>query len=375
MKQTKSIGIQLVFFALLTGAAGALWFGQDYVSEVLAAISGREDVAPEHRSSTSTGVPVVVARAGSRANDLTIESIATARARRFVSLYPEAAGEIVEFGVGAGDRVEEDEVILRLDSRDAELAVDLAEVQVDEAELQLARAQQLHDRNVNSGAQVQDARTVLKRAEIELEQAREALSDRTMRAPFDGVLGIPKVEVGDRVSSTSEIITVDDRSELIVEIEVPEAHLSHIEPGQPVAARTPGFPERSFDGVVEKIDSRVDPTSRMVMVRAVIPNPDDLLRPGMSFAVEVLVPGEEYATVPELALQWEKGESYVWRVRDGAAEKLTVRSVKRLNQVVLVDGDLRESDLVVVEGVQRLRPGREVSYSAPDSVAASAPGA
>jgi multidrug efflux pump subunit AcrA (membrane-fusion protein) len=113
----------------------------------------------------------------------------------------------------------------------------------------------------------------------------------------------------------------------------------------------------------------------MVMVRAVIPNPDDLLRPGMSFAVKVLIPGEDYATVPELALQWEKGESFVWRVRDGAAEKLTVRSVKRLNQIVLVDGDIRQGDLVVVEGVQRLRPGREVSYSAPDSPAASAPGA
>lgn len=369
------MAIQLVVLALFTGAAGALWFGQDYVTEVLAAISGKQETRPESRAGANAGVPVVVARAGSKTNNLTIEAIASARAKRFVSLYPEVAGEVVEFDLNAGESVEQGEVILRLDSRDAELAVDLAEVQVDEAELQLARAQQLHERNVNSQAPVQDARTAVKRAEIELEQAKEALAKRTMRAPFDGVLGIPKVEVGDRVSSTTEIITLDDRSELIAEIEVPEAFLSHLEPGQPVAARTPSFPERSFEGVVDKIDSRVDPTSRMVMVRAVIPNPDDLLRPGMSFAVKVLIPGEDYATVPELALQWEKGESFVWRVRDGAAEKLTVRSVKRLNQIVLVDGDIREGDLVVVEGVQRLRPGREVSYSAPDSPAASAPGA
>lgn len=363
--------VQLAVFALLLGAAGALWIGRDHVGTVFAAITGTEQGGNGGGAGKSRGVPVVVARTGAGANDIFIDSIATARAKRFVTLYPEVPGEVVSFERQAGERVNAGDVILKLDSRDTELAVELAKVRVEEAELALQRSRQLLERNVNSAAKVQDARTILERTRIERRQAEEALAKRTMRAPFDGVLGIPKVETGDRVSPATAIITVDDRRELLVEIEVPEEYLAHVAPGQTIAARTPSFPGRPFQGTVEKIDSRVMPASRTVMVRAALPNPRDLLRPGMSFAVELTIPGNSYATVPELALQWSKGESYVWRVDGDTAEKVIVRSVKRLNRVILVDGDIKQGDIVVVEGVQRLRPGRKVSFSLPDP----APGA
>ena len=364
--------LQLATFAMMLAAAAALWVGRDHVGTVFAAITGAEQTAGPGGRDARPGVPVVVAKAGSQSNDVYVDAIATARAKRFVTLFPEVSGEVMKLDKHAGDTVQAGEAILELDSRDAELAVELAKVRVQEAELALDRSRQLMERNVNSAAKVPDARTVLERTKIELRQAEEALAKRTLRAPFDGVLGIPKVEKGDRVTPTTSIITVDDRSELVVEIEVPEEFLSHIEPGQSVKAETPSFPSRPFSGTVERIDSRVMPTSRTVMVRAALPNPRDLLRPGMSFAVELTVPGEDYATVPELALQWGKGESFVWCVdADNKAKRVVVRSVKRLNRVILVDGDLVEGDLVVVEGVQRLRPGRKVSYSLPDP----APGA
>jgi RND family efflux transporter MFP subunit len=133
-----------------------------------------------------------------------------------------------------------------------------------------------------------------------------------------------------------------------------------------VIARAPTFPNRSFNGVVDRIDSRIDPTSRAVKVRAKLPNEEDLLRPGMSFAVELSIKGEPYPTVPELALQWAKGESYVWTVKEGLAKRVTVRTVRRLNSTILVDGDLHEGDSVVIEGVQRLRPGRAVRFATPE---------
>ena len=135
--------------------------------------------------------------------------------------------------------------------------------------------------------------------------------------------------------------------------------------GDRVAVRTPSYETRSFDGRVEYIDSRIDPTSRTVKVRAVIPNKEDVLRPGMSFVVEAKLPGTQHAVVPELSLQWRKGESYVWTVEDGKAVKVLVTVVSRLNSAILVDGSLKPGDLVVVEGVQRLRPGRPVDFSAP----------
>lgn len=364
--------LQLTVFAILLVGAGALWVGRDHVGTVFAAITGTGQTGAATGRDARPGVPVVVAKAGSRSNDVYVDAIATARAKRFVTLFPEVSGEVMQLDKHAGDTVQQGEIILKLDSKDTELAVELARVRVQEAELALDRAQQLMERNVNSAAKVQDAKTVLERTRIELRQAEEALAKRTLRAPFDGVLGIPKVEKGDRVSSTTSIITVDDRSELVVEIEVPEEYITYIETGQSVKAETPSFPGRPFFGKVERIDSRVMPASRTVMVRAALPNPRDLLRPGMSFAVELTIPGEKFATVPELALQWGKGKSFVWCVdKDSKAKKVVVRSVKRLNRVILVDGDIKEGDLVVVEGVQRLRPGRKVSYSLPDP----APGA
>lgn len=364
MKRSLSIWLQLVVFALFSAGSVALWYNQDYVTEVLAAFS-QEEAGP--RRERNPGVPVVVAKAGERANDITIAAIATARAERFVTLFPEVGGEILHFHVQAGNRVISGEKIMSLDTRDAELAVKLAEVKVDEAELALTRSRQLLERNVNSEAKVQDMRTMLERARLELEQAKEDLAKRTLRAPFPGVVGIPKVEVGDRVSPTTEVITVDDRSSLLVEIRVPEQYLSALDRGQTVTATTPSFPQRVFEGTVDRIDSRVDPVSRTVMVRASLPNANDLLRPGMSFAVKLTISGETFATVPELALQWGSGgKSYVWKVVDKKSERVEVRSVKRMNRIILVDGDVKPGELVVVEGVQRLRPGRQVSFVLPD---------
>ena len=136
----------------------------------------------------------------------------------------------------------------------------------------------------------------------------------------------------------------------------------------PVTAVTPAFPDREIAGTIRRIDSRVDPTSRTVRVRAAFDNADDTLRPGMSFFITVRLPGPMVPVVPELALQWRAGESYVWRIKDGAAEKVEVRSLRRRDQSILVDGDLSPGDLVVVEGVQRLRPGRAVDMTAADAV-------
>ncbi len=362
MKRRKSVAIQLAILLGLSGVAATLWVEQDSVAEVFAAISGGDKDTAERRSNRKSGVPVVVARVGQRANDVTIEAIATARARRFVTLFPEVPGQVVSFDVQAGDPVKAGEKILSLDSRDAELAVNVTHVRLKEAKLHLERSRQLRNRRVNSRANVEDMEAMVQRTALELDQALEALSKRTIRAPFAGIVGIPKVEVGDRVATTTPLITIDDRRVLLVEIEVPEQFFAAVAKGQKVTALTPSFPGRSFQGTIDRIDSRIEPTSRTVMVRASLPNQHDALRPGMSFAVELTISGETYPTIPELALQWKNGKSYVWRVQDGRTARVNVRSIKRFSQDILVSGDIKKGDLVVVEGVQRLRPGRKVNY-------------
>ncbi|MEZ5702235.1 MAG: efflux RND transporter periplasmic adaptor subunit [Burkholderiaceae bacterium] len=141
---------------------------------------------------------------------------------------------------------------------------------------------------------------------------------------------------------------------------IPETYLARVGVGQAVQASNPAHPGRRFEGTVAQIDNRVDPVTRQIKVRAVLPNADDVLRSGMSFQVAMALSGAARLSVPELALQWGREGSFVWVVRDGKALQVAARAVQRQDGRVLVDGGLTLKDQVVVEGVQRLRQGRPV---------------
>ena len=166
--------------------------------------------------------------------------------------------------------------------------------------------------------------------------------------------------MGDRISLTDAVASFDDRSRLLVEFQLPEALLFRVAPGLLVVASTPAVPNRSFDGQVAEVDSRLDEGSRSAQVRALVDNGEDLLRPGASFSIRLDLPGSAYPSVPELALQFADGSLHVWRIRDEKAEKVEVRMVRRRAGRVILEGPLEAGDAVVVEGTQRLRPGMAV---------------
>jgi len=192
---------------------------------------------------------------------------------------------------------------------------------------------------------------------LELAQARQRLTTRSIRAPFDGVAGLTEVEVGAWVDTGIAIARYDDRSAIVVEFDLPEALLERVSLGMPLAVTTPSAARQSFTGMVAAVDNRVDAVSRSIRVRAEVPNPDDQLRPGASYIVRLNFPGKTYARTPELAVQYSRSSLHVWRVADDKVERVPVRLVRRLDGAVLVDGDLAAGDLVVIEGTQRLRPG------------------
>src|SRR5690606_29696307 len=205
-----------------------------------------------------------------------------------------------------------------------------------------------------------DARTRLRAAEIALAQAREDLADRQLRAPFNGVVGITRVHKGDRATTDTLVTTIDDRRVIRVSFEVPEAWLGRLGIGQQVSAETAAFPGREFTGRLAQIDSRVDPITRNVRLLADFHNNEDLLRPGMSFEVRLTLPGQRRLAIPQLAQQWDRGGSFVWVVRAGRAVHLPVRSLRRIGELVLVEGELEAGEAVVVEGTHRLHDGSEV---------------
>lgn len=365
-KPTSVKKVRLAAIVVLLGIIG--WGTQDQWSPLFANatvdIATSDKKAAPKPKSPGKSVPVIVEAVGETRDTVLIEAIGTGRARQSVMMFPAAAGEIIEVPIETGEMVKKNQIVMRLDSRDARLIVKVAQTRVKEAESALTRASRLRDNNVRSKANVEDAEIILERAKLELNQAQEALNDRTMRAPFDGVVGMPNVEAGDRITMQSDVMTIDDRSTIWVEFDVAERNLARLKVKMPITARTPTFPDRDIEGYINKIDSRIDPVSRTVRVRAAFPNTGDELRPGMSFFVAVNLMGPMLPSVPELALQWQNGESFVWRVSEGKANKVNVVSKRRLNNKVLIEGDIMPGDIVVVEGVQRLRDGRLVEISA-----------
>ncbi|RIA55736.1 efflux RND transporter periplasmic adaptor subunit [Dichotomicrobium thermohalophilum] len=360
---------QILVIAVVAGIGYAAWDQRARLSE-LTGISLSKEAPEQHRGGrTNDGVPVIVEPVSLIQSVDRVQAIGDGRANRSITVYPEVSGIVSEIDFDAGDRLKEGDVIVRLNDREARIAVGIAEAKLAEAQRTVERYEALLKRNAIAMAQVDTARTTRRTAELELEQAREALADRTIRAPFDGVVGIPQVEVGDRVTDSTAITSFDDRSLILVEFEVPEIYLKRIKVGHPITATTPGFRGRTFDGRITEINSRVDPQSRSVRLRAALENPDDVLRGGMSFRVTLVLDGGEYPSVPELSLLWERDGSYVWAVEDGKAKKVAVTVVKRAEGRVLVAGNLAPGQLVVVEGTQRLRPGRELSFERPDATA------
>ncbi|MEM7498314.1 MAG: efflux RND transporter periplasmic adaptor subunit [Pseudomonadota bacterium] len=350
---------QLILAAVLVGLG---WLGWQERTTLMTAvgIAPAEDAAATPRR-LADGVPVIVAPVEEAADNLVLEIVGSGRAQRTVVLRSRGAGEIVEMALAANRAFAAGDVLMQLEERDERLAVSLAETRLADAERTRTRITQLSQSGTAATSRLDEVVLAAEIAELELARAREALQDRTLRAPFAGVSGLPAVERGAYVAESDEIARYDDRSVILVEVDIPEIALPRIRPGLAVTATTPSVPGQRFEGTVEAIDSRVDASNRTARLRVAIPNPDDTLRPGASFAVRLALPGETYPTVPELAVQFSRGTVHVWRVSEGAAEQVEVEMVARRDGRVLVSGPLAPGQRVIVEGTQRLRPGRAVS--------------
>ncbi len=290
-----------------------------------------------------------------------VEAVGTSRALQSVTLYPPSSGEIVAINFKPGQHVDEGDVLVELDQRKEKLAVQLAEHRLSESERLFERYRKSAETGATLPTTLDTARTELEAARIELGQAKIALEDRNIIAPFGGHVGITDFDPGDRVQTSAAITTLDNRDSVLVTFELPELLIDYVGNGQEVDIKTWDLNATPFKGQIVEIDSRIDPELRTFVTRVRVPNDDDRLRPGMSFRVSMDIVGEPYPIMPEIAVQWGAGGAFVWKIVDGKAERVRVSVVQRKQGRVMVDGPLFENDVIIVEGVQRLRPGLPVS--------------
>lgn len=308
-------------------------------------------------------VSVVTASVGTAFLNDRISAIGDGRAVRSVAVRSDADGVIEELRFSSGARVNQGDVILRIEDEAERIALERARLVLTSTQDELERFTRLQAAGTVSGVQFRAAELALKTDELAVREAEFQLDRRIVRAPISGWIGLLDVEEGSRLSSQADIAVIGDRSQILVEFRVPERFVGRITTGTEIEA-TPLFdPTLTLTGVVSAIDNQVDRTSRSLRVEGLVDNKDDLLRAGMAFSIAMSFAGDSYPAIDPLALQWSSEGSFVWAVRDGKAARIPVAIKQRNSGSVLVDTELEPGELVVTEGVQNLRPGSAVKSS------------
>jgi membrane fusion protein (multidrug efflux system) len=319
--------------------------------------------APEKQaaSSGSAAVSVVTAVVTRKPLGTEIEAVGTARANESVDVTSKASNIVTAIRFEEGDLIKRGNVLVELDSAEARAALAEAEAALAESESQFRRSRDLFAQQALSQSQLDQIEGTQKANRARVNAAKARLEDTIIRAGFDGRTGFRRVSVGGLINPGTVITTLDDASTIKLDFTVPETFFYVLKRDLPIEATSVGIPGRTFVGKVTNIDSRIDPVTRSVTVRAVIPNADGALRPGMFMTVELRGEVAPALLVPEAAIIPEQGRTFVFAVEDGKAVRREVRIGRRRPGEVEITQGLEENQRVVVEGTQNVRDGQALS--------------
>jgi membrane fusion protein (multidrug efflux system) len=308
-----------------------------------------------------------------------IEAIGTLSANESVTVTAKTQGIIRSLNFDDGQTVRKGEEIAAIDAGEQDAALNVEMANLDQQRKDLARVEGLaQSRNV-SQARVDEQVAALRKAEANVAAARVRSGDRRITAPFSGIVGTRRISVGALVSPGTAIAVLDDISVVKLDFAVPETFLAALKPGLDVEATSVAYPGETFKGKIVAVDSRIDPATRSVNIRAILPNDEIRLRPGMLMVVDLIKNVRDALLVPEAAVMPENEVQYVYIISNVAgAEAIATRTVVKLGvrqvgMVELLEG-VKEGDVVITEGGQDLRSGAKVRVvNAADKMTAPAP--
>lgn len=302
-----------------------------------------------------------------------LEALGTAQANESIAITAKVSDVVTRLAFDSGERVRAGQLLVDMNSSAQRADVAAAAATLRDAEQQLRRGSELARQQLIAQGQLDTLRANRDAAAAALASRRAAVADRTLIAPFAGVLGLRRVSVGALVAPGAIITTLDDDSRIKLDFTVPESALSSLARGQEIGARSDAWPGVAFEGAVADIDSRVDPDTRAVTVRALLPNPDGRLRAGMLLRVAVRLPQRQALVLPEIAVQQEGSQASVFRVGAGDTVALVpVTLGSRDAGKVEVASGLKAGDRIVVEGIVKLHDGSSIVEAKPGAAATPA---
>jgi membrane fusion protein (multidrug efflux system) len=349
--------LRLAVMLLLVGllAAGLIWFQQFKAGMIKQIVAGIKSQVP------------VVATAKASMQDWQPRQTATgsARASNGSDLAAEIGGVVDRIDFESGQDVAAGTELLRLRANDddAKLAqlqasAELAGVTLKRDQLQLA-AHGVAQATVDSDA----ANLKVARAQVVAQQA--IMAEKVVRAPFAGRLGVRQVDLGQYIAAGTAIVTLQQLDPLFVDFYLPQQALGQIAAGQKVGVSADAYPGQTFLGQVSSLNSKVDASSRMLQVRASIPNPDGKLLPGMYLSVSVdSGSARSLVTIPAAAVAYNPYGSLVYVLRDEKGQQVVKQQfvttgASRGDQVSILKG-IDANDVVVTAGQLKLHNGSAV---------------
>ena len=293
-----------------------------------------------------------------------IDAVGTALANEQVTLSAPVTERITRLNFDDGAYVQRGQTIAVLAAGQENAQLSEAQARAREAQQQLARVARLKDRGFATKSSLDTQVATAAQARAQAAEARASIGDRIITAPFSGWVSLRNISTGAVVTAGSEIVTISDVSSIKLDFPVPETMLSAVREGQPIEAKAAAYPDRPFRGTISTINPVIDPNTRAVTVRAVLSNPDRLLKPGMLLTVAIETAPRTSLSVPELAVVGEGDARFVYIVGpDGSAKRQNVRTgLRSAGRIEIVEG-LRPGQAVITEGVVKVSQGMKVQVA------------
>jgi len=303
----------------------------------------------------------------------TLNVIGTAEAVQGVTVSADLPGTVERINFDSGKWVQQGDVLVELDTRQERAQLANAEAQRDLARITYGRTQELLKEGVLSRVEYDRATADQRQTEARVNEIRATIQRKTIRAPFSGVLGIRKVNLGQYLSAGDAVVTLQSLNPIYVNFGVPQQSAGAIRPGRSLRVTTDEFHGEDFAGFVTALDSVIDQATRNIQVQATLANPHGKLRPGMFVQVAVsLGESRPLITLPASAINYAPyGDSVfvVGEVKDaqghsyrGVHQQFVKLQGTRGDQVGVISG-VNPGDEVVTSGVFKLRNGAPVQVN------------
>ncbi|MEM7709459.1 MAG: efflux RND transporter periplasmic adaptor subunit [Pseudomonadota bacterium] len=309
--------VPLIAAGLILAVAGLVWvvFPSAYTNLAAWLSGGGED--------DGGGPPVVTVtytEVGAEDWESRLESVGTVSARQGIDVTSEVAGKVATIWFEPGQRVRRGDRLLDLESTRETAALAAAQARLEEARRDERRDSELLERTVISEELAEDSTFTVARIQAEVNEAQAVVGLKSVRAPFDGTLGIRQVDLGQFVEAGDRIVSLQRLSEVFVEFNVPEEQIGKVAVGQTLSATFAAYPSRTFEGMITTLDPAVSTTSRSLAVQAEIDNFDRALLPGMFADIELdLGDVRTVLLVPQTAIAFNAYGASVFLVAEAEA--------------------------------------------------------